>query len=78
MRNLSFLVSKFPPHILSGGFYPVSLWGLVTDGMQSDLEATVVQFVDDDIVGVFVADVESGSDRTTVGIDAIVQDVTVS
>ena len=77
MSQLNFLITKFPLHILSGGFKPISLRGLMSDGVQSDLKTIVIQFIDDDVVGVFMTDVEGGSGWATVGVDSVVESVTV-
>lgn len=77
VRNLNFLISNLLFKDIVVSLRPIGLRSSVTDGIQCDLKAMVVQFVDELVVGVFMVDVESSSCGATVPVSATEEDLAV-
>lgn len=77
MRHLLLLISDFSSHIFGGSFLPESLGCSVSDGVERDLMAFVVQLVYELVVGVLMADEEGGTSGTVVNVPPPVQESAV-
>lgn len=72
VRQLFFLLSNFFHDVFIRGSCPISLIRPMSDWVKSYLKTTVVQIIDQLVVGIFMADKESGTDWATVSVFAIV------
>lgn len=77
MRNLNLLISNLLLYNIVACSGPIILRSSVADGVKCDLITLIVKLIDESIVGVFMADVESGARWTSIGILATVKNISV-